>query len=489
MASLLGAPHADGLSVLAQVYNEEDELEVEQPQQEEDGRVAGEEPGGGAFAHLQTILELDAEAALASRDRAAVAKSLGVMAPVEAPRPVWPKQPAGEADTLVSSSEESSSESSEENEDDGGADQGCEPSAVCPAVGEEEDEDESAAASARQPPRTKNEISEYELPLPEVPSCLAPDEPIEKVAVVSSVLDRLVVFKAMAGLPPLSEGSLLCIPSTAHASDERPPSPHATQEASPRSSLPAEVARDVVSSVTVTPCANAPISAGPDAADSAALHHTPMQLSATSTSAQAKGAPSPLVIGRVSEIFGAVTAPFYSVRFASNEDIARLGLVPGVFGYVATAHSTFLAASALRSDKGTDASGADDEELPAEEQEFSDDEAEAEAKRKRKLIATCGGAEGINSSGVSTRQRGTSRGCGRGGREGRGKAHAGGGKGGHVKPMDGAVGPRPPHPRRIRCQPKSLGPPWFRPRHPFHYFHTGLLPTFSSHHCMPCHTT
>ena len=46
-------------------------------------------------------------------------------------------------------------------------------------------------------------------------------------------------------------------------------------------------------------------------------------------------------------------------------------------------HSSLLNPSDIYS-KGYDASGLDDEEIPDDEQEFSDDEAEEEAKRKRK---------------------------------------------------------------------------------------------------------
>ena len=137
-----------------------------------------------------------------------------------------------------------------------------------------------------------------------------------------SLLDDMAVLKALPGLPPLAEASLLCLPPSS-------------------------------------------------------------------------GAEAVQVLGRVAEIFGPVSAPLYSVRVGDTD---RLRLSVGDEVFVAPAHSSFLAPSAIKQGKGTDASGADDDECQLDEQDFSDDEAEAEYRRKRKLAqaAAAGSAAGVS---------------------------------------------------------------------------------------------
>ncbi|CEP61815.1 RNA-binding snoRNP assembly protein LALA0_S04e01332g [Lachancea lanzarotensis] len=92
------------------------------------------------------------------------------------------------------------------------------------------------------------------------------------------------------------------------------------------------------------------------------------------------------ILGPLCEVFGPLQAPFYRVTFPQSkaELYEEFSLLKGqkVF-YVAPEahwHDTFE----LKRMRGTDASNGFDEELPEEEQEFSDDEKEAMHKRNKK---------------------------------------------------------------------------------------------------------
>ncbi|XP_056443008.1 H/ACA ribonucleoprotein complex non-core subunit NAF1 isoform X2 [Gadus chalcogrammus] len=94
-----------------------------------------------------------------------------------------------------------------------------------------------------------------------------------------------------------------------------------------------------------------------------------------------------LAVGKVFEVFGPVTTPYYVLRFNSEEEIVTKGLVVGctVFytpehkeytGYVLTKH--------LQNLKGSDASWKNDQEPPPESLDYSDDEEEQDAKKKKR---------------------------------------------------------------------------------------------------------
>lgn len=89
------------------------------------------------------------------------------------------------------------------------------------------------------------------------------------------------------------------------------------------------------------------------------------------------------VLGLVYETFGSVKAPFYSVRFPSEDSIDRDTINPGVPVYYLPTSSTYVLARAIRT-KGSDASNIWDEEVGEDEAEYSDDEEEAAAKRRAK---------------------------------------------------------------------------------------------------------
>ncbi|CAG7925050.1 unnamed protein product [Penicillium olsonii] len=90
------------------------------------------------------------------------------------------------------------------------------------------------------------------------------------------------------------------------------------------------------------------------------------------------------VIGVVAETLGRVENPLYTMSYATAAEVQERGLVKGLDIFYVEAHSTFVFTQPLKGMKGSDASNFHDEEVAAEEMEFSDDEEEAEYKRKLK---------------------------------------------------------------------------------------------------------
>ena len=104
-------------------------------------------------------------------------------------------------------------------------------------------------------------------------------------------------------------------------------------------------------------------------------------------------------IGKISDVFGPVTAPYYVVTSHRNLSEKKGGkeeeedesgqeacLSIGMKVFAVVQQSVFVTPASLqqaRSLKGSDASNLHDEELPAEEQDFSDDEAELRARQTR----------------------------------------------------------------------------------------------------------
>ncbi|BGP14450.1 hypothetical protein JCM10213v2_002399 [Rhodosporidiobolus nylandii] len=91
-----------------------------------------------------------------------------------------------------------------------------------------------------------------------------------------------------------------------------------------------------------------------------------------------------VVIGAIFETFGSVQQPFYSLRFPASAppDPAVFALQRPVFYSPGLAQFVFT--RDLRHLKGSDASNIWDEEVGANEVEFSDDEEEAEYKKRQK---------------------------------------------------------------------------------------------------------
>lgn len=90
------------------------------------------------------------------------------------------------------------------------------------------------------------------------------------------------------------------------------------------------------------------------------------------------------VIGPLFETFGRVQQPVYSVKFNSSEEFEKFKDKKGEQVYYVVLDSQFLYTDAIKHIKGTDASNCHDEELPEEEQEYSDDEKESAAKSGKK---------------------------------------------------------------------------------------------------------
>ncbi|KAI5969684.1 hypothetical protein CANMA_001347 [Candida margitis] len=90
------------------------------------------------------------------------------------------------------------------------------------------------------------------------------------------------------------------------------------------------------------------------------------------------------LIGLLYEIFGRVQSPIYTIRFNSDEDFEKFKDAKGKSVYYVVPDSQFLYTDTIKHNKGTDASNCHDEELPEDEQEFSDDEQELAAKQAKK---------------------------------------------------------------------------------------------------------
>ena len=88
------------------------------------------------------------------------------------------------------------------------------------------------------------------------------------------------------------------------------------------------------------------------------------------------------VVGRVDEVFGPVSRPYYKIRLEKTDDISGVSVDTTI--YAVEKLSTLVNKHALESIKATDASNEFNEELPIEEQDFSDDEEERRARSKKK---------------------------------------------------------------------------------------------------------
>jgi len=92
-------------------------------------------------------------------------------------------------------------------------------------------------------------------------------------------------------------------------------------------------------------------------------------------------------LGRVFDVIGPVTRPFYVVRFNNNQHLQDKGVEKGLKVYYAprTEHTTFVFLEQLMKMKISDASWMNDEEPPPQFLEYSDDEEEQKAKKDYKI--------------------------------------------------------------------------------------------------------
>ncbi|ANZ74957.1 BA75_02259T0 [Komagataella pastoris] len=90
------------------------------------------------------------------------------------------------------------------------------------------------------------------------------------------------------------------------------------------------------------------------------------------------------ILGPLFEIFGKLETPFYRVKYNSVEEFDKFKHMKGTKVYYLVPQSEFQYTEKIKSVKGTDASNWHDEEIPEEEQEFSDDEKERAFKQSKK---------------------------------------------------------------------------------------------------------
>lgn len=90
------------------------------------------------------------------------------------------------------------------------------------------------------------------------------------------------------------------------------------------------------------------------------------------------------ILGLLYETFGRLQSPNYRVKFNNDDDFEKVKNKKGAKVFYVVSESQFLYTDNIRKLKGTDASNCHDEELPEDEQEFSDDEQEMVAKQEKK---------------------------------------------------------------------------------------------------------
>ncbi|XP_027847753.2 H/ACA ribonucleoprotein complex non-core subunit NAF1 [Aphis gossypii] len=91
-------------------------------------------------------------------------------------------------------------------------------------------------------------------------------------------------------------------------------------------------------------------------------------------------------LGRIFDVFGSVTKPFYAVRFNDSNHIKTfdIQIKEPVYCAPQTEYASYVMVSQLMQMKGSDASWRDNNEPPCEFLDYSDDEAEKLAKKNRR---------------------------------------------------------------------------------------------------------
>ncbi|CCH40954.1 H/ACA ribonucleoprotein complex non-core subunit NAF1 [Wickerhamomyces ciferrii] len=105
-------------------------------------------------------------------------------------------------------------------------------------------------------------------------------------------------------------------------------------------------------------------------------------------------------LGYLFEIFGPLAHPLYRVKFNTDKQLEPFVESKGRKVFYVVPKSNFIYTDSLKLLKGSDASNWNDEEIPEEEQEFSDDEKEmASKKSKNKKKRTKKNSDGDEGSG------------------------------------------------------------------------------------------
>ena len=197
----------------AEADDDEEEMADEEIIIEED---EDEEADGNSAVDTGFDAEMLLKTGAAARDGAAAAPLFGQTEVGPTMPPVKQAPPAP--------TEESSSDDSDSDDSDDGKEA---PTATAQGGDDDAGSDDGGPeasgkgkAAALQAPRTKNEILPEELPCSELLVQLDPDEELQLAAKVCSVMGRTVVMQALPGLPPLSEGSVLCLDRAAAGGSE-----------------------------------------------------------------------------------------------------------------------------------------------------------------------------------------------------------------------------------------------------------------------------
>uniref|UniRef100_A0A224YP81 H/ACA ribonucleoprotein complex non-core subunit NAF1 n=1 Tax=Rhipicephalus zambeziensis TaxID=60191 RepID=A0A224YP81_9ACAR len=124
-------------------------------------------------------------------------------------------------------------------------------------------------------------------------------------------------------------------------------------------------------------------------------------------------------LGRVFDVLGPVSAPYYTVRFNTAQELTERALEPGEPVLYAPLHADvtqYVLESEVRKQRGSDASWENNNEPPPEHLDFSDDEQEREVRKQlRAARAASSNAKGTGDpAGGDQKPRGASRGRGRG---------------------------------------------------------------------------
>lgn len=196
----------------------------------------------------------------------------------------------------------------------------------------DDDDGESGMASSKTAPKTEHEVVEPDVAPPPVAK-IDDQAELARFGKVESVIETVVVVKADTGgdWRVLDEGTVVCWEDRTVIGTVRPP-------------------LSLSPSLGLNRCPHA--------------HSDP--------------------VTQIFETFGSVQQPFYSIRFPSSSPPD-----PAVFTHARAVFyspnlASFVFTRDLRKLKGSDASNIWDEEVAANELEFSDDEEEAEYKRKLK---------------------------------------------------------------------------------------------------------
>ncbi|ROT74481.1 hypothetical protein C7M84_007008 [Penaeus vannamei] len=182
-------------------------------------------------------------------------------------------------------------------------------------------------------------------------------------------------------------------------------------------------------------------------------------------------------LGQVFDVFGPVQEPLYVVRFNSSEHIKEFKVNKGDHVYFAptTEHTSFVVVDELMRMKGSDASGMQNNEpLPSEHVDFSDDEEEARVIRESRQNKYTSGTGEFQSQKKRSRGQNAAKdsmeGMGHGPKPGQGRGESRSNGRGPNPFSDMRMPMRPsnrfcyPHPMQPRFGPR--GPPQFPMRPP-----------------------